>query len=368
MTDEALSAVVLAAGEGIRMRSARPKPLHRLCGRPLVLHVVDALAELPVGRTVVVVGHSAERVAKTLQQQAPPGLMLEVVEQPRPRGTGDAVAVSLTAFPDEDVDDGGEIVVVPGDTPLLRAPTLAALVRSHREADAAATVLTARLDDPTGYGRIVRSKDGRVHRIVEEAAATSDERDIDEINTGVYCFRRSLLAPTLRRIMPDDIDGQIRLTDAIEVLHDAGYTVASMLIDDPMEAAGVNDRAQLAVAEAELRDRINERWMRRGVTMLDPERTYIEAGVRLEQDVTLFPGTFLQGFTTIERNCEIGPEVRLVDCTVGEGAVVEYTVAYQADIGADTVVGPFARLGPGFRLAPGTVTGPFFAGEGAELE
>ncbi len=348
------------------MRSTRPKPLHRLCGRPLVLHVVDALVELPIDRTVVVVAHSAERVAKTLQQQAPGGVMLDVVEQPRPRGTGDAVAVALTAFPDEDLDDGGDIVVVPGDTPLLRAPTLAALVRQHREADAAATVLTARLTDPTGYGRIVRSKDGRVHRIVEEEEVTVDEHDIDEVNTGVYCFRRSLLAPTLRRIMPDDIEGDIRLTDAIEVLHDAGYTVASMLIDDQMEAAGVNDRAQLAVAEAELRDRINERWMRRGVTMLDPERTYIEAGVRIEQDVTLFPGTLLQGSTVIERNCEIGPDVRLVDCNVCEGAVVEYTVGYQAEIGADAIVGPFARLNPGVRLAPGTVTGPFFAGESAE--
>jgi bifunctional UDP-N-acetylglucosamine pyrophosphorylase/glucosamine-1-phosphate N-acetyltransferase len=348
------------------MRSSRPKPLHRLCGRPLVLHVVDALAELPVARTVVVVAHSVERVDKTMQQQAPLGLALDVVEQSRPRGTGDAVAVALTAFPDEDLDDADDVVVVPGDTPLLRAPTLAALVRSHREADAAATILTARLDDPTGYGRIVRSKDGRVHRIVEQAAATDEELEIDEINTGIYCFRRSLLAPALRRITPDNAEGDIRLTDAIEVLHDAGYSVASMVIDDPMEAAGVNDRAQLAIAEAELRDRINERWMRRGVTMLDPERTYIEAGVRLEEDVTLFPGTLLQGSTVVERNCELGPEVRLVDCTVGEGAVVEYTVGYQAEIGADAVVGPFARLGAGFRLAPGTVTGPFFAGEGAE--
>jgi bifunctional UDP-N-acetylglucosamine pyrophosphorylase/glucosamine-1-phosphate N-acetyltransferase len=348
------------------MRSARPKPLHRLCGRPLVLHVVDALAELPVARVVVVVAHSAERVAKTMQQSAPDGLTLDVVEQSRPRGTGDAAAVALTAFPDEDLDEGGDLVIVPGDTPLLRAPTLAALVRSHREADAAATVLTARLADPTGYGRIVRSKDGRVHQIVEQSVATGDELDIDEVNTGIYCFRRSLLAPALRRIMPDDLEGDIRLTDAIEVLHDAGYSVASMIIDDAMEAAGVNDRAQLAVAEAELRDRINERWMRRGVTMLDPERTYIESGVHIEQDVTLFPGTLLQGSTIIEQNCEVGPEVRLVDCTVREGAVVEYTVGYQAEIGADAVVGPFARLGPGFRLAPGTVTGPFFAGEGAE--
>src|ERR1700682_3127063 len=174
VTDAPLSAVVLAAGEGTRMRSSRPKPLHRLCGRPLVLHVLDALAELPLQRAVVVIGHGAERVAKTLQEQAPSGLVLEFVEQHIQRGTGDAVAVALTAFPDEDLDDGGALVVVPGDTPLLRPATLAALVRIHRDAGAAATILTARLEDPTGYGRIVRSRDGRVARIVEHADANDE--------------------------------------------------------------------------------------------------------------------------------------------------------------------------------------------------
>jgi bifunctional UDP-N-acetylglucosamine pyrophosphorylase / glucosamine-1-phosphate N-acetyltransferase len=366
VTDAPLSAVVLAAGEGTRMRSSRPKPLHRLCGRPLVLHVLDALAELPLQRAVVVIGHGAERVAKTLQEQAPPGLALEFVEQHIQRGTGDAVAVALTAFPDEDLDDGGDLVVVPGDTPLLRPATLAALVRIHRDAGAAATILTARLEDPTGYGRIVRSRDGRVARIVEHADANDEEREIDEVNTSIYCFRRTVLAPALRRITPDNVQGEIYLTDAIEVLHQAGYGVVSMVVDDPMEAAGVNDRAQLAVAEAELRDRTNERWMRRGVTMLDPERTYIEASVQIAPDVTLFPGTLLQGSTVVEQGCEIGPEVRLVDCIIHEGAVVEYTVGYQAEVGADAVVGPFARLGPGSRLAPSTVTGPFFAGDGED--
>ena len=360
MTSRPLSAVVLAAGEGTRMRSSRPKPLHLLCGRPMVLHVLDALAELEVERVVVVVGHMAERVTKTLLENAPPALAIEFVEQRVQRGTGDAVSVALTAFPDDDLDDG-DIVVLPGDTPLLRPPTLAALVRHHRRADAAAAILTARIPDPTGYGRIVRDKNDRVASIVEEGDATDEEREIDEVNTSIYCFRRSLLAPALRRLSPENSQGEYYLTDTVGVLHDAGYTIVSLVVEDPMEAAGVNDRAQLATAEAELRDRTNERWMRRGVTMLDPERTYIDASVQLASDVTLFPGTMLQGTTVVGAGAEIGPDARLVDCVVGERAVVEQTVARQAEIGEDSRVGPFAYLAPGARVAPGSVTGPFFA-------
>jgi bifunctional UDP-N-acetylglucosamine pyrophosphorylase/glucosamine-1-phosphate N-acetyltransferase len=360
MSEHPLSAVILAAGEGTRMRSARPKPLHLLCGRPMIMHVIDALTELPIDRVVAVVGHGADRVTKALQELVPEHLSVEFVEQRIQRGTGDAVAVALTAFPDDDIDDG-DIVVLPGDTPLLRPPTLAALVRAHRSADAAATVLTACIDDPAGYGRIVRDKSDRVARIVEHGDATDIEREIDEVNTSIYCFRRSLLAPALRRLSPENAQGEYYLTDVVEVLHDAGYPVISMIVADPMEAAGVNDRAQLAIAEAELRDRTNERWMRRGVTMLDPERTYIDASVELGTDVTLFPGAILQGKTTVGAGAEIGPNSRLIDCTVGDGAVVEQSVCRQADIGADSRVGPFAVLSPGAHLPAGTVTGPFFS-------
>jgi bifunctional UDP-N-acetylglucosamine pyrophosphorylase/glucosamine-1-phosphate N-acetyltransferase len=364
-----LSAVVLAAGEGTRMRSSRPKPLHLLCGRAMVLHVVDALAELPVERVVVVVGHGAERVVKALQEAAPsslstPSLTIDFVEQHQQRGTGDAVSVALTGFPDSFDENGdleeGDIVVLPGDTPLLRPPTLAALVRTHRATDAAATLLTAVLEDPTGYGRVVRGKDARVARVVEEADATEEERAITEVNTSIYCFRKSVLAPTLRRLSPENAQGEYYLTDAVGVLYDAGYNVVTLVAPDPMEAAGVNDRAQLAVAEAELRDRTNERWMRRGVTMLDPERTYIDASVELAPDVTVFPGTLLQGTTTVSAGAKLGPDTRLVDCSVGEGATVEQTVGRQADIGAYAKVGPFAVLEPGTRLAEGMITGPFF--------
>jgi bifunctional UDP-N-acetylglucosamine pyrophosphorylase/glucosamine-1-phosphate N-acetyltransferase len=363
MSNRALSAVVLAAGEGTRMRSTRPKPLHRLCGRPLTLHVLDALAGLNLRRAVVVVGHGAERVIKALHEEGPANLRIEFVEQHVQRGTGDAVSVALTAFPDDDdLDDADDILVLPGDTPLLRPPTLAGLVRTHRRAGAAATVLTTELSDPSGYGRVVRGRDGEVARIVEQADAMDDELEIHEVNTGIYVFRRSVVAPALRRLSPENAQGEYYLTDIVEVLHDAGYPITTMIAADPMETAGVNDRAQLAVAEAELRDRTNERWMRRGVTMLDPERTYVDASVELAPDVTLFPGTLLQGRTIIGEGCEIGPNSHLVDTVVGERATVINSVARSAEIGADAMVGPFATLYPGARVAPDTQTGACFIG------
>src|SRR5437588_1557533 len=361
-----LTAVVLAAGEGTRMRSARPKPLHVLVGRPMLLHVLDALSELPVERAVVVVGHGAERVTKTLQEQAPPQLILDFVEQHVPRGTGDAASVALTAFPDDLDAEDGDIVVLPGDTPLLRPATLAALVREHREADAACTVLSAWLARPGGHERVLHDKDERVSRIVEHALATEDERAVEEVNTSIYCFRRSLLAPALRRLSPENVAGEYFLSDVIAVLHDAGYKVVSMVADDPLETVGVNDRAQLAAAEAVLRERINDRWMRRGVTMFDPDRTYVDASVRLSPDVTLFPGTMLHGDTVVGPGARLGPDVSLTDCAVAEGATVEQTVGELAAVGDGAIVGPFASLPPGRHVAPGLRTGAFYTASGGE--
>jgi bifunctional UDP-N-acetylglucosamine pyrophosphorylase/glucosamine-1-phosphate N-acetyltransferase len=356
-----LSAVVLAAGEGTRMRSERPKVLHRLCGRPMVLHVLHALAELDLERAVVVVGHGGAWVTKAVGEQPPPGLHLDFVDQRVQRGTGDAVLVALTAFPDDDVDDS-DIVILPGDTPLLRPPTLAALVRAHRRAGAAATILTARLVQPGGYGRVVRDKSGRVARIVEHAEASDEELAVNEVNTSIYVFRRSVLAPALRRLSPDNSQGEYYLTDTIAVLHDAGYSIESLIADDAMEAAGVNDRQQLAVAEAELRARINGRWMRRGVTMVDPRHTYVDTTVELSADVVLYPGTHLQGRTVVAGGAELGPHTRLSDCTVGPRAVVTATMGRNATVGADAEVGPWGYLPPGSTVPAGFVTGPCFTG------
>jgi bifunctional UDP-N-acetylglucosamine pyrophosphorylase/glucosamine-1-phosphate N-acetyltransferase len=288
------------------------------------------------------------------------------VEQRVQRGTGDAVSVALTAFPDD--DDDGDIIVLPGDTPLVRPSTLGELVAEHRAGDAAATLLTARLADPTGMGRVMRGKDGRVVDIVEELDATEAEREIDEVATSIYCFRRSLLAPALRRLSPENAQGEYYLTGVVSVLAQAGYKVAALDTPDPTEALGVNDRDQLSSAEAELRRRINQRWMRAGVAMLDPERTYIDAAVQLGPDVTIFPGTMLQGHTVVGAGAHLGPDVRLVDCAVGEGASVEQTVGYDAEVGPHAVVGPFAVLRPGSHIAPGATTGSFYTAKGSDEE
>ncbi|MGH8981437.1 MAG: bifunctional UDP-N-acetylglucosamine diphosphorylase/glucosamine-1-phosphate N-acetyltransferase GlmU [Acidimicrobiales bacterium] len=364
MTSGPLSAIVLAAGEGTRMRSHRPKPLHKLCGRPMVLHVLDALAELDVDRVVVVVGRGGDWVGRTLVDHAPGHLAIELVEQHEQRGTGDATAVGLTGLVDGDgagEEAEGDVVVLPGDTPLLRPPTLAALVRHHRQQDAGATLLTAQVDDAGGYGRVVRGKDGSVVRVVEHTDATDEERRIDEVNTSIYCFRRSVLAPALRRVRPTNEQGEYYLTDVVGVLSEAGYKVEAFVAADAMETAGVNDRAQLAIAEAELRDRINERWMRRGVTMWDPERTYVDAGAELAPDVALLPGVVLRGDCTVGEGAEIGPDCLLVDTTVGEGAEIRHSVCVGAVVGAGARVGPFAALGRGADVPDGTTVAPFVA-------
>lgn len=345
------------------MRSERPKPLHLLCGKAMLLYVLDALGDCPFDRAVVVVGHGAERVTKKLQEQGP-DLIMEFVEQREQRGTGDAVSVGLTGFPDEDVDEG-EVVILPGDTPLLRPSTIAKLIEEHHRSGAAATLLTAQLDDPTGYGRVVRDRDDRVRKVVEEADASPEERAIDEVNTSIYCFRRSVLAPALRRLSPENAQGEYYLTDVVEVLADAGYPVVSVVAEDPAEINGVNDRVQLAAAEAELRRRTNLSWMQQGVTMVDPERTYIDTTVRLGTDVTLFPGTLLQGQTSVGAHSEVGPDTRLVDTIVGADCLVEKVIARDAQIGDGAQVGPFAVLMPGSEIPAGHRTGPFYTAETA---
>ena len=359
MSASPISAIVLAAGEGTRMRSNRPKPLHLICGRPMVMHVLHSLAELDVERTVVVVGHGAERVTKKVAEQSPSNLNVSFVEQTVQRGTGDAVLVGLTAFGDDDLDDTSTVIVLPGDTPLLQPRTMARFVAAHESSGAAASVLVARVDDPTGYGRVIHAKDGSVARIVEQSDADADELSVNEINTAIYCFRRDLLGPSLRMLSPDNSQGEYYLTDVIAVLCSTGHRVASMLVDGASEAQGVNDRFQLAMAERELRARTNRQWLLAGVTMLDPRQTFIDVTVQLGRDVTLYPGTILQGRTVIGDGCDIGPDARLVDTVVGQGAHVENTVARDADIGTGAHVGPFAVLEPGAMVPADTSTGSF---------
>ncbi len=361
-----ITAVVLAAGEGTRFRSTTPKVLHPLCGRPMLLHVVDALCALPLERIVVVVGHGAERVTKTLQEQLATELPVEFVEQREPRGTGEAVSVALSAGVFDDLDAEDDLIVVPGDTPLLRPETLAALATEHRVSEAAATVLTTRPSDVDGYGRVLRDAHGRVDRIVEHADASEEERAVDEINTSIYCFRRNLLAPALRRLSPENVQGEYYLTDAIEVLRRAGHHVHAMEAD-PAEVLGVNDRVQLATAEAELRRRINTRWMREGVTMVDPDRTYVDTSVELEPDVRLLPGTILEGRTVIGTGSVVGPDSRIVDSVVGAHATIASSLVCESELGDSCTVGPYANVRAGTRLAANVKVGAFVETKNADI-
>jgi bifunctional UDP-N-acetylglucosamine pyrophosphorylase/glucosamine-1-phosphate N-acetyltransferase len=317
----------------------------------MVLHVIDALVELDVERVVVVVGRQAELVTKTVLEYAPEGLRLEFAEQDVARGTGDAAAVALNELHGD--SGNGDVVVLPGDTPLLRPETLSALVASHRARAAGVTLLTAQLEDPTGFGRVLRAKDDRVSGVVEHADASPEERAIQEVCTSIYCFERAPLAPALRRIGTKNHQGEHSLTDVVAVLYAAGYPTHSLCVTDPSELAGVNDRAQLALAETELRRRINGSWMRRGVTMWDPERTYVDASVVLGPDVALLPGTILKGATRIEQGAQIGPGAMLEDTVVGAGASLGTVVADHAVIGAGAIIDPFVVLAPGSIVAPG---------------
>lgn len=357
MREDPLAAIVLAAGEGSRMRSSRPKPLHHLCGRPMLQHIVDALAGLQPSAVVVVVGHRGDWVTKVMIDRAPSGIDLTFVDQPNQLGTGDAAGVGLTGLDDGEAD----VLILPGDAPLLRTETLATLVDVHRRSGAAATVLTAVLPDPTGYGRIIRNREGSVVRIVEDRDATAEERAVAEVNTSIYCFKRSLLTPALRRLQPSNVQGEYYLTDAIEVLAGAGHLVGSVIVDDAAEVAGVNDRGQLAEAERAMRRRINRQWLARGVTMWDPEDTYIDADVELDPDVVLMPGVILRGATTVASGAELGPDVLLTDTVIGRGATVRSTTAEMAVIGDDATVGPYVSLPPGYEVPAGaTVTAASF--------
>lgn len=359
MASGALSAIVLAAGDGTRMMSNRPKPLHVLCGKAMVLYELDALSAIGVTRTVVVVGAGAERVTKKLQEDGP-DMLLEFVEQRFPRGTGDAAGVGVAAFGYDDFDDA-TVLVVPGDMPLLQPQHLASLVAEHESTGAAVTLLTAHLADPSGYARVVRGKADKVAQVVEEAETDDAGRAITEVCAGVYCFRRSLLAPALRRVNPRNTRGVYYLSDVVRVLAETGHPVSTHEVGDPTDIYGVNDRLQLARVEAELRRRTNLAWLERGVTLVDPAHTYIDTTVRLGADVTVFPGTMLQGRTVVGEGADIGPNTRLVDCAVGAGAVVEQTVAHDAEIGPRAVVGPFAVLEPGDAIAPDVRTGAFYS-------
>lgn len=340
--DLMLSAIVMAAGRGTRMRSEMPKPLHEVAGRSMLHWVLAALDDCGAGHQVVVVGHGGQEVIAHVADVMP-GLAVSFVEQQTQRGTGDAASVGVTGLPD-DPDDTNDVVILPGDTPLLTAATLRSFVDFHRSELSVCTLLSATLDDPTGYGRVIRNSAGVVERVVEQADGTDEELAVTEVNTSIYCFKQNLLAPALRRITPNNAQGEYYLTDIIGVLRETGHPVRAWSVDDPGEVHGVNDREHLASAGAVLRSRITSDHLRSGVGIIDPASTWIDADVSIEPDARIEPGTVLRGATTIAAGAIVGPHSTVEDCTIGSGAVVPHTVAHGVDIAEGTNVAPFSVL------------------------
>ncbi len=353
------SLIVMAAGEGKRMRSSLPKVLHPLLGRTLLGHVLAAAEPLAPRRTLVVVGHGADQVRAHLAEVAPDATP---VLQEQQNGTGHAVRVALEAAGDL----GDTVVVLNGDLPLIRPETVAALVAAHEAAGAAATLLTAEVADPTGLGRIIRGSRGFSH-IVEERDATPEERALREINVGAYVFRVDALLDALGKLSSDNDQGEEYLTDVFGVLLSAGKPVATSLVADASEALGVNDRAQLAALRALLRDRVNAGWMRDGVSLLDPVTTWIDVTVALGRDVVVEPNTQLRGATVVGEGALVGPDTTLTDVYVGERASVVRTHGSSARIGVGASVGPFAYLRPGTSLGDKGKIGTFVETKNAEI-
>lgn len=344
--------VVLAAGEGKRMKSSLPKVLHPLLGRTLLGHVLAAAGPLGADRTVVVVGHGADQVREHLTEVAPGATP---VLQERQLGTGHAVRIALDAVPDAT----GTVVVINGDVPLLRPETVQALVEAHEDAAAAATVLAAEVPDPTGLGRIVRDVQGRLEQIVEERDATPQQRALREINAGIYAFDAARLREALGKLSTDNDQGEEYLTDVFALLRDAGEPVAVHCAADHVETLGCNDRVELAALRRLLRDRVNEGWMRTGVSILDPHTTWIDVTVTVERDAVIDQNTQLQGATTVGEGALVGPDTTLVDTVVGAGASIVRSHALGAEVGPQASVGPYAYLRPESRLGRKAKVGTF---------
>ncbi|GFR38407.1 bifunctional protein GlmU [Insulibacter thermoxylanivorax] len=341
--------IVLAAGQGKRMKSKLYKVLHEVCGKPMVGHVTDALAEAGIQQTYVVVGHGAEAVQQYL------GERVQYVMQQEQLGTGHAVLQAAPLL----AEQAGTTVIVCGDTPLIRGETIRRMVELHEESGAAATIMTAVIEDPTGYGRIIRGADGSVARIVEHKDCDEEEAAVREINAGTYVFDNRKLFAALSQVTNDNAQGEYYLTDVFRILSGEQERIIAYPIEDITETIGVNDRIALAEAERHMRERINRELMQGGVTIIDPVHTYIESGVTIGADTVLLPGTILRSGTIIGEDCVIGPQAEIAASKIGSGVTIRYAVLEQAVVGDGTTVGPFAYLRPGAEIGSGVKIGDF---------
>lgn len=346
-----LCAAILAAGQGKRMRSKLAKVLHPLAGEPLIRYVIDLCEGLPLQRVLVIIGFQAEKV-----QEALAGRNVEFIIQEPLLGTAHALLQTEEALKGFD----GDLLVLSGDTPLLRAETVRRLIEAHQKGKAQATILTAVLSDPKGYGRIVRRPDGAFFKIVEEPEASPEELVIREVNVGAYCFDAHALFPALKSVQPSPVKGEYYMPGALEILLGQGFSVQTVPVEDPEETLGVNSRADLALAHQVLRRRILSRLMQEGVTLLDPETTYIGPFVQIGQDAIIYPHVFLEGRTIIGEGVTLYPHCRIRDSKIGNGAtILDGCVIVKSEVGEGCQVGPYAHLRPESRLKKKAKVGNF---------
>lgn len=341
------TAVILAAGKGTRMKSERPKVLHRLAGTTMLEHVLRTVEQLSIQQILTIVGHGRDRVIEEIQGRT------DWVLQEEQLGTGHALIQAASKIQDQTT-----VLVCSGDQPLLTVQTMQALIDQHEVTGATATVLTARLEDPYGYGRILK-EDGKFVGIVEEKDASGEQKKIKEINTGTYCFQGESLKKALQKISAKNAQGEYYLTDVFAVLLAEKKLIATYCMEDAQEAMGINHRGQLAEAEEILYARIRQQWMMEGVTMTHPSSIFIDATAKLEKDATILPFTFIKGQCVVEEGAVIGPGTTLVDCICEKGCTIEYSVARQAKIGPDCTIGPYAYIRPGTILGKGVKVGDF---------
>ncbi len=344
-----ISAVILAAGKGVRMHSQLPKVVHQAAGKPIVVHVTEAVRAAGVEKVVIVIGHGRAEVEKLF-----PLGEVEFAVQEQQLGTGHALMQAMNKVQDDDT-----IIILAGDTPLLRAATIQSLLNYHLACGASATVLSTQVQDPYGYGRIVREKDGSLHSIVEEKDALEKEKKIKEINSGMYCMQVNDLSDCLTGLHANNQQGEYYLTEVLSILKHNNKKVEILQADAAEEIYGINDRIQLAQAETILRHRKNNELMTSGVTIVDPNATYIDVDVNIGTDTIIYPGTIIEGRSSIGGNCQIGPATHITSSIIGNNVTIEHSRLKEAQVGDECTIGPYAYLRPGAVLHRKVKVGDF---------
>lgn len=344
-----LMSIVLAAGEGTRMKSKLPKVLHKVAGASMVEHVLDVVKHVDCQRKVVVVGHGAEEVKKAIGHRD-----IKFVLQSELLGTGHAVMQA-----EKEIPEGGNVIVLYGDTPLINEKSIEEFIKFHIDNDFSASVLTTEINDPTGYGRIIRNEFDKVVAIIEEKDANINQKKIMEINSGIYCFKAGELKKSLSKLDNNNNQGEYYLTDVIEILNNQGKTVGAYRVEDYTEIMGVNSRRQLAEAEKIMQYRILGNLMDKGVTIIDPNNTYVGKKVKIQRDTVIYPGCFIMGSTEIGEDCEIGPNTRIEDSKVKDSVEIKNSTVLQSSIDSNTKVGPYAYLRPNSDIGKNVKIGDF---------